>query len=205
MPSLFGTVPGKVIQEGEMKNSAGFVSIKRGIDNGEVEVKAEGLVVSTSGGMNYPLGDPICFEAEKLAMKVARLGGVLVNAGENGGTMLAITNAQPDITLHIVCPSHQLIKFGAKVTVNSYQTRKDIMTILPNVVVFPGKVGTFDELVNCLGWIKSLQQQNATPPNLWIHKYWWEVIELLNNKGAIQPGVWDKIHGFASADEINFE
>ncbi|MBI5466203.1 MAG: LOG family protein [Candidatus Kerfeldbacteria bacterium] len=202
MSELFGTVPGVVIQEGQVKNTAGLVAVMKGVASGEAQVKADGLVVSVSGGGSLPQAHPICYEAQKLAAGVSSRGGVLVNGGENGGTMLAVTEAEPDITLGIACPYHELTHFGTKAIVNSYQTRKMLIAIMPVVVVFPGQVGTLDELITCIGWIKSLQKQNALPPQLWVHEYWWDVLELLHSKEAIQADVWDKIHQFQDVDAI---
>ena len=202
MLELFGTVPGAVIKPAEVKNGSSLISVMKGVTSGEVEVKAQGLVVAIAGGASVPQGHPSCYEAQKLATRVVSRGGVLVNGGENGGTMLAVNAAEPDTTLGVACPYHELIPYGAKAIVNSYQTQKNILSILPVVVVFPGQVGTLDLLINSVGWIKSLQHQNATPPELWLHTYWWDVLELLNNKGAIQSAVWQHIHKFNEVDEI---
>jgi|GEM_PF-1993882 predicted Rossmann-fold nucleotide-binding protein len=202
MSELFGTVPGTVIQPGEVKNVKGLVAVMKGVAAGEAQVKAEGLVVSISGGGKLPQGHPICFQAQKLAAGISARGGVLVNGGESGGTMLAVTEAEPDITLGIACPYHEVTRFGVKALVNSYQTRKMLISIMPMVVVFPGQVGTLDELIMCIGWIKSLQKQNALPPQLWVHEYWWDVLQLLHSKDTIQVDVWDNIHRFNDVDEI---
>lgn len=202
MSERIGTVPGTVIHEGRVENAHGLVAIMKGVTTGEVEVKTNGLVVAIVGGGNLPQGDPVCFEAQKLATGVATRGGVLVNGGENSGTMLAVTEVEPKITLGVVCPYHEPIHFGIKTVVNSYQTRKLILSVMPIVVVFQGQVGTLDDLIGCIGWIKSLQKQNTEPPKLWVHKYWWDVLDLLNSKGAIHEHVWDKIHRFTEVDEV---
>jgi predicted Rossmann-fold nucleotide-binding protein len=202
MNERMGTVPGTVIHEGQVQNGSSIVSVMKGVVSGEVEIKTTGLVVAISGGGNLPQSDPICYEAQKLATGVAARGGVLVNGGENSGTMLAVTEVEQGITLGVVCPYHKSIHFGTKAIVNSYQTRKTIISIMPVVVVFPGQVGTLDELIMAIGWIKSLSKQNAEPPKLWVHEYWWDVLDLLHNKGAIQDDVWDKIHCFNEVDEI---
>ena len=202
MSERIGTIPGTVIHEGRVKSSASEVVVLKGVTSGEVEVKTSGLVVATCGGSSVPQSDPICYQAQKLAVGVVARGGVLVNGGENGGIALTITEAEESATLHVACPYHEVIHFGQKAMVNSYQTRKLIVTVMPVVVVFPGKVGTLDELMTALGWIKSLLHQNAEPPKLWVHEFWWDVLELLNHKGAIQPGVWEKLHRFTDADQI---
>lgn len=202
MSERMGTVPGTVIHEGQVQNGSSIVAIMKGVASGEAEIKTAGLVIAISGGGNLPQSDPICYEAQKLATGVAARGGVLVNGGENSGTMLAVTEVEPDITLGVVCPYHESIHFGAKAVVNSYQTRKTIISIMPIVVVFPGQVGTLDELIMAIGWIKSLSKQNTESPKLWVHKYWWDVLDLLHKKGAIQDNVWDRINRFSEVDEI---
>lgn len=202
MYELIGTVPGTVIKEGQIKNTAAELSISQSVSQREVNIMAKGLVVATCGGFSYPQAHPICFEAQKLALEVVAKGGVLINGGEQGGTMLSITAAEQDYTMHISCPYTDTIPYGNKVLVNSYTTRRAILTILPIVVVFPGKVGTLDELTSCLGWIKSLPKQHAIPPKLFIHNYWWDVMDLLNHKQAIQENVWDKINFFEKSEEI---
>ncbi|MBI5733545.1 MAG: LOG family protein [Candidatus Kerfeldbacteria bacterium] len=202
MALQIGTVPGTVIHEGGVENKAGLVFVKEGVAKGEVEFKTDGLVVSISGGSTLPQGHPVCYEAEKLALGIVNKGGVLVNGGENSGTMLAVTSVAQDYTLGIHCPYHEAIPFGAKTVVNSYQTRKMLISIMPIVAVFPGQVGTLDELMTCIGWIKSLFKQNGVPPRLFVHTYWWDVIELIYKKGAIQPNVWEHIKQFNEVDEI---
>ncbi|MFA4818899.1 MAG: LOG family protein [Patescibacteria group bacterium] len=202
MPSQIGTVPGTVIREGGVENKSGLVSVRPGVATGEVEFETNGLVVSISGGGSLPQGHPICYEVEKLALGIASRGGVLVNGGENNGTMLAVTSVAREYTLGIHCPYHQEIPFGTMAVVNSYQTRKMLISIMPYVVVFPGQVGTMDELMTCIGWIKSLFKQNGVPPQLFVHTYWWDVIDLLNKKGAIQDNVWQHIKQFNEVDEI---
>ncbi|MFZ5390801.1 MAG: LOG family protein, partial [Patescibacteria group bacterium] len=96
----------------------------------------------------------------------------------------------------------QTIPYINKAIINSYQTRKMIITVMPTVVFFTGQVGTLDELMTTIGWIKSLLKQNAQPPNLWVDDYWWDVLDLLNNKNAIQENVWAYIHKFKDVDEI---
>ena len=119
MVELFGTVPGTVIKEAEVKNGSSVVAVMKGVVGGEVDVKAIGLVVAIAGGASVPQGHPSCYEAQKLATRVVSHGGVLVNGGENGGTMLAVTAAEPDATLGVVCPYHELVPYGTKTIVNS--------------------------------------------------------------------------------------
>lgn len=199
---LLGTLPGTVLKEGEVRNGSNIVAVVKGVTSGEIQVRAEGLVVATCGGDNLSQGDRLCLGAEKLAMGVSEIGGVLINGGEDSGIPLAITNVAQNITLHVVCPYYNAVRFGTKAVVNSYRTRKDVLTVMPVVVVFPGKVGALDELVSCLGWIKSLSQQRATPPTLWAHSYWWDVLELLYKKGAVQDYVWQQIQVFNDTSEI---
>lgn len=202
MYELIGTVPGTVIKEGQIKNTAAELSITQSVSQREVNVMAKGLVVATCGGYAFPQASPICFEAQKLALEIVARGGVMVNGGEKGGSMLAISTAEQDYTLHIACPYTDTISFCDKVLVNSYTTRRNILTILPIVVIFPGKVGTLDELTSTLGWIKSLPKQHAIPPKLFVHHYWQDVLELLNSKQAIQEDVWAKINFFEKSEEI---
>lgn len=202
MYELIGTVPGTVIKEGSIINSNAELTVSQSVSQREVNIMAKGLVVATCGGYSYPQASPICFEAHKLALEVVAKGGVMINGGENGGTMLAISTAEQDYTMHIACPYSDEIAFCKKVLVNSYSTRKNILTILPIVVVFPGKVGTLDELMSCLGWIKSLPKQHAIPPKLFIHRYWWPVMELLYKMDAIQSEVWEKISVFDKSEQV---
>ncbi len=202
MYELVGTVPGTVIKEGQIKNTAAELSITQSVSQREVNVTAKGLVVATCGGYSFPQASPICFESQKLALEVVSRGGVMVNGGEKGGSMLAISTAEQDYTIHISCPYTDTIAFCEKVLVNSYTTRRNILTILPIVVVFPGKVGTLDELTSCLGWIKSLPKQHAIPPKLFIHNYWWDVMDLLNKKQAIQEEIWSQLNFFEKSEEV---
>ncbi len=202
MAERIGTIPGTVIHPAEVRNGQSVVAVMKGVTTAEVELKTQGLVVATCGGASTPQSDPICFQAQKLAVGVVARGGVMVNGGETGGIALAITEAEEKATLHIACPYHEVLKFGAKAMVSSYQTRKMLITVMPVVVIFPGKVGTLDELVTTLGWIKSLIHQNAEPPTVWVHEFWWDFLDFLNRKGAIQPGVWERVHRFTAADEI---
>jgi len=202
MSELFGTVPGTVLNEGRVQNGASFVEVMKGVGSGEALVRLEGLVVSICGGGSLPQADPICFDVGQFSTAIASKGGILVHGGQNEGTSLAAANAEPDTTLGVSCLYYELIPYGARAIVNSYQTRKMILTLMPHVTVFPGKVGTLDELMTCIGWIKSLKQQHAEPPHLWVHTYWWDVLELLKQKQAIQDFVWEHIHPFTDSSEI---
>jgi len=202
MTDRIGAVPGTVIKEGSVKNGDSLVSVMKGATPGEVELRTNGLVVGFSGGADFPQGHPICWLAQKLASGVATKGGVIVNGGENKGTMLAAMEVAEDIILGVVCPYHQVVPYGTKALVNSYQTRKMLISVMPVVVVFPGQVGTLDELITTIGWIKSLIKQKATPPILWVHSFWWDVLQLLKEKQAIQLEVWDQINKFDDVDNI---
>jgi predicted Rossmann-fold nucleotide-binding protein len=202
MAERIGTIPGTVTHPAEVRNGLSLAAVLKGVTSAEVELRTDGLVVAVCGGGSLPQSDPACYQAQKLALGVASRGGVLVNGGETGGISLAVSEAEQAITLHIACPYHEVIKFGAKAMVSSYQTRKMLMTVMPVVAIFPGKVGTLDELVTALGWVKSLIHQNAEPPVVWVHEFWWEFLDLLNRRGAIQPSVWERVHRYTDADEI---
>ncbi len=196
-------VPGKVVAALSLATAQGSVAVRQA-GEGEVAVECGGLVVALCGGGNVLPEDPVWNEAVELARSVAERGGIVVNGGENGGLMLASSQAAPENCFGVACPYHELHAYGPKAVVASYHTRKMIICAAPVVVVFPGQVGTFDELVTSIGWLKSLQKQGLGAAVLWVHDYWRDVAELLHAKGALQENVWQGIRFFSESHDINF-
>ena len=195
-------VPGSVVTLAALQRGSARVQVEQA-DEATVRLATSGFVVSLCGGGNAEPGSEPYAQAGELAHLVVQAGGMVVNGGENAGVMLASTQAIPDATLGIACPYHVLSPHGAKAIVTSYQTRKMLLTAMPTVVVFPGQVGTLDELVTTIGWMKSLAKQGtAQPPKLFVHRFWVDVLELLGRKGAVQRSVLDGITVFSKPHEV---
>ena len=94
-------LPGKVIASGNVRNTNGFAEVKNTEKAGEILLLTKGLAISICGGSNLDLNHPVCRQAQKLAQAVAGAGGVLINGGENAGSMLAVAEAVKDKLLGV--------------------------------------------------------------------------------------------------------
>ena len=77
-----------------------------------------------------------------------------------------------------------------------------VITSTPIVVVFEGQVGTLDEMITAIGWIKSVQKQGQKPPKLFVSDSWQPVFQIFKGKKIIQKNIWSYIKIFKNIKEV---
>lgn len=194
-------LPGEVLQPNKVENKNGFFEVKNGKEKGEIETISKGLIVSICGGAGLKPKDSAFQDIQKLTRLIVEKGGVVVNGGENCGSMLAAAEVAPEAVIGIVCPYHPLNKFGPKAMVRSYFSRKLIIITTPHVVVYEGGTGTMDELISVIGWMNSSQKQGLKPPEAYLQNFWQELYSPMGK--IFPPHINAHVHFFNEASDLS--
>ena len=194
-------LPGKLLKGATIDCAAGHASVKEH-DASLIAVELEGLVVAMCGGADLHEGNPVWDEITRLSGAVAERGGVMVNGGEDGGSMLATARAFPEHTLGILARVTTGNAYGPKATVEDRLTRTGIITKVPVVIAFEGGVGTIEEWGRALKEIKNSYSDQTTAPKLFMHNYWKKTFDVLWSSRAIPKRIMDHVHFFVTADEV---
>jgi predicted Rossmann-fold nucleotide-binding protein len=194
--------PGKAIQEGEVKNSKGECIVRNTNKPGEIEIIHKGLVVSICGGASLGSNNSVYDDVSKFTKYIIGKGGVVVNGGENYGSMISAAETEPDMVLGIACAHHKVIPYGPKAIVHNFFTRKMMIVSVPNVVVYEGGTGTLDEMIGAIGFIKSSQRQGLIPPEVYLSQFWESVYNAVVDNGVLPDSIKEHIHIFDGIEEL---
>ena len=195
-------LPGNVIQESKVKNSKGECVVRNTKKPAEAEIVHNGLVISICGGASFAPEDKVYQDVAEFTRYVVKKGGVIINGGENYGSMIAAAEAEPDMVLGIACEYHKIIPYGPKAIVRNYFTRKMMIVSAPHVVVYEGGTGSLDEMIGAIGYVKSSQKQGLIPPEVYISSFWESIYNAMLEKGIFPENITNHIHVFNNIKDL---
>lgn len=195
-------LPGKAIQESEVKNAKGSCTVRNTKEPGEVEIVHEGLVVSICGGASFSSENEVYKDVGDFTKYIVDKGGVLINGGENYGSMIAASEAEPEKVLGIACRHHKIIPYGPKAIIHNFFTRKMMIISAPGVVVYEGGTGTLDEMIGAIGYVKSSQRQGIAPPEVYISSFWESIYKAIVKRDILPKNIKEHIHIFSDIEDL---
>ncbi len=188
-----------------IKNNAAGIDIAPS-ENNTATFSLHGLVVTFNGGADVNEDDALFADAEKIARSIVQRGGIVMNGGRNGGIMEATCRGARDHCLGILFQEQtdRCSQYGQKVIVNSPTTRLEILSsFAPHIIVYPGNIGTLQELVFGLITRKnSILYGVNHAPHLILHVSWREILDFLVHKERIKKQYVDNTVYFHTADDI---
>ncbi|MBU0598674.1 LOG family protein [Patescibacteria group bacterium] len=193
-------------KEINLKNSRAELAIKRTKQANANTFTCQGLVVSFNGGSEIKESDPLFKQSLEVAEEIVSKGGIVLNGGRPNGIMESTGRGAGEYCLGVLFPQLQdrQHKYGQKIIVSSPETRLQILTEFPPyVIVYPGGIGTVQELINAVT-IQKHSQIFGYPysPTILMEKSWFRLINYLIKANYLKPEYAQKIIYFSSVDEI---